>query len=214
MKKQIENYKDEELSITVVGHSMGAALATLNAMDIVANGHNCPAGQPEKACQVTVFAFASPKVGDQKFKEFYDSLNREKKLHALGIFNAVDIVPNLPPVNFEHVGEQLIVDSRKSTYLKTVAEAGLNYFGIVHQLETILHVVAGWNGFNGEFDLKGIRDYSLVNKHTEALANTVTHNYNVPASWWVVRNKGMIQDTENTTGTWALHDYKPEPPQF
>ncbi|XP_031272879.1 phospholipase A1-II 1-like [Pistacia vera] len=104
------DYRDEEISITVTGHSLGAALATLSATDIVANKHNRRKGS-DKKCMVTAFVFATPKVGDKGFRDVFDQLS---ELHLLRIKNKLDVVPKLPPLPaYEHVGIKLKIESYK-----------------------------------------------------------------------------------------------------
>ena len=87
VKRLVEEYKDEEVSITVTGHSLGASLATMNAVDIAFNKINKASNGKE--FPVTAFAFASPKVGDIQFKATFDKL---KHLHILRIHNLLDIL--------------------------------------------------------------------------------------------------------------------------
>jgi len=188
----------EEVSITVAGHSLGAALATLNAMDIVANGYNKPSGS-DIGFPVTVFAYASPRVGDQGFQDVFNGLTND--LHVLRIKNSKDPVPRLPPVflfGYKDVGQELEIDSIKSPYLKDPKAEP-------HNFELYLHTIAGYQGKEDEFKLVVDRDIALLNKGLDFLLD----KYNIPPKWGNVKNNGMIQ-IDN--GFWKLNDYVPDPP--
>ncbi|KAI7739951.1 hypothetical protein M8C21_029353, partial [Ambrosia artemisiifolia] len=200
VRRLIELYNDEEVSLTIVGHSMGAALATLNAVDIVINGYNKPLDTSREAFLVSAFVFASPRVGNSNFKNTFDSLG--DNIRVLRIENANDLVPHYPlklqvlcfPINigYSHVGKVLKTDTSKSPYLKQPGDIQR-----WHDMETYLHGVAGTQGSEGEFLSNVSRSVALVNKYTDGL-NDDCH---VPANWWVEKNKGMVR-LEN--GSWVL----------
>ncbi|XVF27521.1 hypothetical protein REPUB_Repub14bG0115000 [Reevesia pubescens] len=120
VRKLVNKYQEEEISITVTGHSLGAALATLNAMDIVANGYNKPTGNSNKSCMVTAFAYAGPRVGNHGLEEVFKTLGGDH-LRLLRITNFWDPVHHLPSKvlpEFTHLGEEFRINTSTSDYLK------------------------------------------------------------------------------------------------
>lgn len=80
-------------TVTVAGHSLGAAIATLFAIDLAANT-NFP---------VTLYTLASPRVGDLTFSHTFNHLVP----NAYRVCNRLDIVPKVPPpLMYFHVGDE------------------------------------------------------------------------------------------------------------
>jgi len=78
-------------SITICGHSLGAALATITALDVAAN---------TSFKNPTAYTYASPRTGDPAFASAY---NRAVP-NTFRIANRSDVVPMLPlPPMYEHV---------------------------------------------------------------------------------------------------------------
>jgi triacylglycerol lipase len=74
----------------VTGHSLGAALATLAIPELI---ENTAFSQP------IMYNFASPRVGDEMFKNLYNNLIET----SLRVFNTRDEVPMLPPRFLEYI---------------------------------------------------------------------------------------------------------------
>jgi predicted lipase len=80
--------------VTVAGHSLGAALATLLGLDV---------GLHAEAKSTQVYTYASPRVGELMFQHTYNSVvPNTYRLH-----NRADLVPKVPLFPYVHVGSDI-----------------------------------------------------------------------------------------------------------
>ena len=89
----IHEYNDYDLYIS--GHSLGGALSTLY-------GFEFSQLVPDKI--VNVLSFASPRVGDETFK---NECMKQKNLNILRVTNQRDTITAVPMYNYKHVGFNL-----------------------------------------------------------------------------------------------------------
>lgn len=194
LKTLIDKYKDEDLSITFCGHSLGATLSVVSAFDVA---ENLTTDIP-----ISAFVFGCPKVGNKAFKERFESYPNLKVLH---IRNTIDLIPHYPTglMGYVNIGTELEIDTRKSDYLKDSKNPS-----DWHNLQAILHVVNGWQGAKRDFELRVKRSIALVNKSCGFLKEENL----VPDSWWIEKNKGMVL---NENGDWVLASPEETPvPEF
>uniref|UniRef100_M1DQJ0 Peptidase S26A, signal peptidase I; Esterase/lipase/thioesterase; Lipase, class 3 n=1 Tax=Solanum tuberosum TaxID=4113 RepID=M1DQJ0_SOLTU len=160
----INMYKNEEMSITIGGHSMGSALALLLAYDIAELGLNKNATTTKcdqlyessvsksvsesesNNISVTVFSFGGPRVGNSGFKERCEELG----VKVLRIVNVNDPITKLPGVllneNFRVFGGRYEVPWSCSCYAHVGVEILLDFFNMqnpscVHDLGTYLNLL-------------------------------------------------------------------------
>ncbi|KAK4414586.1 Phospholipase A(1) DAD1, chloroplastic [Sesamum alatum] len=84
ISKILTKYADEPLSITVTGHSLGAALATLTAHDIATTFKHAPL--------VTVLSFGGPRIGNRNFRSQLEKSGTK----VLRIVNSDDPITKVP----------------------------------------------------------------------------------------------------------------------
>ncbi|URD74169.1 phosphatidylcholine 1-acylhydrolase [Musa troglodytarum] len=185
LSELVELYKNESLSIVCVGYSLGGALAILSSFDIVNKGLSKIEGKAEYF-PVCAMVFENPKVGNKAFNDRFEEL---PKLRALRVRNDGDIVPYWP-FSFDYVdtGSVLDIAAKKSPCLKPLVNN--------HDLQVVLHAVAGWNGKDADFHLEVKRSPALVNKAGGYLKDEL----HIPKEWWVEKNKGMVL---NKGGEWS-----------
>ncbi|GLU03611.1 hypothetical protein SLE2022_208000 [Rubroshorea leprosula] len=211
VKRLLEMFPNEELSISITGHSLGSALAILSAYDIAETGINVM--KDSRAVPVCVFSFSGPRVGNVRLKERIEALG----VKVLRVVNVHDIVPKSPgllfneqrptvvmklaeglPWSYSHVGVELALDHKNSPFLKDTGDPVCT-----HNLEALLHLLDGYHGKGHKFVLASKRDPALVNKASDFLKD----HYLVPPYWRQDENKGMVRNNE---GRWI----QPERPKL
>ncbi|KAK6262842.1 hypothetical protein QUC31_008658 [Theobroma cacao] len=187
VRRLIEMYQGETLSITITGHSLGAALSLLVADELSSCAPQVP--------PIAVFSFGGPRVGN---KGFVDRLN-DKNVKVLRIVNNQDVITRVPgvfigegsqqqqrnesfsrvfnmldnnnPWAYSHVGTELRVDTKMSPYLKPNADVAC-----CHDLEAYLHLVDGFWSSNCPFRANAKRSLArLVHDQRSNVKQLYTH---------------------------------------
>ncbi|XP_030470264.1 galactolipase DONGLE, chloroplastic-like [Syzygium oleosum] len=151
VSRLVNKYKEEEISITLAGHSMGSALALLLAYDIAELGiaDTCD----HRDIPLTVFSFfGGPRVGNSGFKKRCEELG----VKVLRIVNGNDPVTKLPRIllneNFgllgklfaespwscsfySHVGVELALEQSPRSFLDLQSPSW------VHDMETYISLL-------------------------------------------------------------------------
>ena len=131
--------RDSASSVTVCGHSLGGALATLLTLDV---GLNTSCRAP------TAYTYASPRTGDHTFAGTYNAVIPA----SYRIANRQDLVPKLPPIlplPYEHVNTQYELNPPPDGINPTI--------GCMHHLTTYLWLMsklAGIGGYSLDQDCK------------------------------------------------------------
>ncbi|XP_073133076.1 phospholipase A1-Ibeta2, chloroplastic [Henckelia pumila] len=187
VQRLIQKYKGEALSITITGHSLGAALALLVGDEL---SSTCAPNMPP----IAVFSFGGPRVGNRAFANRLNSRN----VKVLRIVNSQDVITRVPgmfvseeldkklrcsgaekflnaldrsmPWAYAHVGTELRVDTKMSPFLEPHADVAC-----CHDLEAYLHLVDGFLASNCPFRANAKRSLlKLLNEQTSNVKRLYT----------------------------------------
>ncbi|XP_065012832.1 galactolipase DONGLE, chloroplastic-like [Musa acuminata AAA Group] len=133
--------EDEEMSITLAGHSMGSALALLFGYDLAELGLN--RFRLQREVPITVYSFGGPRVGNTGFKARCEELG----VKVLRVVNVHDPVTKLPGLflneNLRALAAGCDLPWSCSCYAHVGVELALDFFEVqnpacVHDLETYI----------------------------------------------------------------------------
>ncbi|KAK6157931.1 LOW QUALITY PROTEIN: hypothetical protein DH2020_005245 [Rehmannia glutinosa] len=180
IQRLMEKYKGEALSITITGHSLGAALALLVGDELSTCAPNVP--------PVAVYSFGGPRatvlsrIESSRItrrvlrRELSDVVTRvpgmfvseelDKKLRETRAGKLL----NAMPWAYTHVGTELKVDTKMSPFLKPNADVAC-----CHDLEAYLHLVDGFLASNCPFRPNAKRSlWKLLNEQRSNMKRLYT----------------------------------------
>ncbi|NET71884.1 MAG: lipase family protein [Sphaerospermopsis sp. SIO1G2] len=114
----------DNTNIYITGHSLGGALATIATMDIVATDRNLKGDniKPKLKNPVTLYTFASPRLGDNVFADKFNELTSNNYIRAFRLANSEDLVTKVPLSVWFRTGIDIdeeswdILDGARSTF--------------------------------------------------------------------------------------------------
>ena len=138
MDKQIDNWlKFKNIkNIFITGHSLGGTLATLSAVYIKSK---------YPALNVTVYTYASPRVGNNAFYNYYTQLGLDKS--SFRFFSSHDVVPTLPYelLDYKHVGiDYELTDKKPSMPLICSKISDVYYYHVSIYFDTDCSYINKW----------------------------------------------------------------------
>jgi pimeloyl-ACP methyl ester carboxylesterase len=124
-------FKQPVGALTICGHSLGGAIATLLALDVAANTH---------FKNPTVYTYASPRTGDPAFAGTYNQVVK----NTYRIANRIDLVPKLPlPPVYDHVNQMFELNPVRFFPPKLLVKPTIV---CQHFLDTYLHLLSVASG--------------------------------------------------------------------
>ncbi|KAH7837640.1 hypothetical protein Vadar_016164 [Vaccinium darrowii] len=167
IKRLTDIYKEENLSITVTGHSLGPRVGNLKFK--------------ERCDELEIKVLRVVNVHD-KVPLVPGIFANEKFRHQKYIEEAMSF-----PWSYAHVGVELALDHTHSPFLKPTKDVCC-----AHNLEAHLHLLDGYHGPGRGFQSTTNRDVALINKSSDFLKS----EYDVPPCWWQDHNKGMVRTSD------------------
>eukprot|EP01036_Dinobryon_divergens_P032742 gene32742-42398_t len=173
-------------TISLAGHSLGAAVATIATLGVAEQIHNGSLGQFKP--DVRLISFASPRVGGWNLWQQLKNLNVTYDHY----FNAGDLVPNLPPPMYPfylHHPDKKTQHKLKPTK-KDLRSAKIIPYGFqrAHDMGHILYNIARvW--------VPSRINVSILNKHDDYLSDE--RHAKVPKKWFDLETRRLNTDGKN-----------------